>query len=101
MQKLWIDDLRDPPDNRWVVAVTLEEAIDFIRDYGLPDVISFDHDLGGEDITMRVVHFIVESYLDGKLEVPDGFLFRVHSANVVGAENIRSLMTNFLEMTHK
>lgn len=45
--KLWIDDLRTPPDSSWTWAKTLEEAMAHVT--AVPhDVteISFDHDLG-------------------------------------------------------
>lgn len=43
--KLWIDDIRTPPDG-WEWAKTSKEAIDVI-DNNEVSHISFDHDLGG------------------------------------------------------
>lgn len=94
--KLFIDDLRNAPDSSWVVARTSAEAIEIIAK-GIPQVISFDHDLGGLDTAMKVVNFIMESVLDGALVFPVEFLFTVHSANPVGAENIAAKMNNLLK----
>lgn len=93
--KLFIDDLRNAPDSTWVVARTSDDAIAIIAE-GIPQVISFDHDLGGLDTAMKVVNFIMESVLDGYLVFPIEFLFTVHSANPVGAENITVKMNNLL-----
>lgn len=42
---LWIDDVREPPDDTWAVARTYDEAWTLLRRYQY-DVASFDHDLG-------------------------------------------------------
>ena len=95
--KLWIDDCRDQPDASWILARTSDQAIDIIKHSGMPDVISFDHDLGGDDTAMNVVYFIINSWLDKTLEIPKNFEYLVHSANPVGAENIRGAMDRFLQ----
>ena len=48
MKKLWLDDIRIPPSYDWLWVRTYQEFVDTIEDLGLPDVISFDHDLGGK-----------------------------------------------------
>lgn len=98
--KLWIDDCRDQPDPSWILARTSDQAIDIIKHSGMPDMISFDHDLGGDDTAMKVVHFIINSWLDKTLEMPKNFEYLVHSANPVGAENIRGTMDRFLQEIH-
>lgn len=60
--KLWVDDLRSPPPG-WVWAKSSAEAAYKLGEEmgrnGLHslslEAISFDHDLGGEDTTMRTV----------------------------------------------
>ena len=97
LQKLWIDDCRDRPDASWLLVRTSDQAIDIIKHSGMPDMISFDHDLGGDDTAMKVVHFIINSWLDKTLEIPKNFEYFVHSANPVGADNIRGTMDRFLQ----
>ena len=45
--KLFIDDLRDPVTNDWKVARSSAEAKDIVVEFGIPNEIAFDHDLGG------------------------------------------------------
>lgn len=95
--RMFIDDLRDPPDGSWVIARTSSDALEYMREHGCPMEISFDHDLGGEDIAMRVVKQMVEIDLDaGGKFIPAGFVFFVHSANPVGASNIEGYLNCYL-----
>ena len=99
---LFIDDLRNPPpdlynDSLIHITRSSEESINFMKKLmELPHFISFDHDLGGDDTAMVVVDWIIENALDGKISLPEGFDFKVHSANVIGGQNIESKMRNFL-----
>lgn len=94
--KLFIDDVRDAPSTEWTVMRTSAHAITFIKTFGLPDVISFDHDLGGDDTSMRIVDWLIGEILDYRISVPETFIFYVHSANPVGAENLEKKLGNFL-----
>lgn len=87
---LWLDDLRDPkehgrPDYIWIT--TAEQAIDLI-DAGVVTSISFDHDLGTE-LTGYDVAELIEIRCAGGANCPK---WDVHSANPVGALNIKSAM---------
>ena len=98
---LFLDDLRDPPSHttdNWIVARSYDEAMATIELHGMPTYISFDYGLGdcvptGHDFAKK----LVEMSLDGVIKFPDDFAFGVHSVNPVGAENVRSLMNNFLK----
>lgn len=92
MYKLFIDDVRDPPSTDWVVVRSTNEALNYVQDHGWPDFISFDHDLGGEDTTMVFLKYLVYEHWDGITTPPD---YKVHSANPVGAENIKSFMESW------
>jgi ribA/ribD-fused uncharacterized protein len=82
--RIWIDDVREPPNTTWVWAKNSDEAISFLCDYE-PLFISFDHDLGHNDDAMKVVNQI-ELWAEG------GYIKRfpwaIHSMNPVGRENI-------------
>lgn len=82
--KLWIDDVRDPPNEDWVHAKNSAAAIDFLCAFD-PILRSFDHDLGGEDTSMAVIN-LIEIWANNKL-IPK-FEWQVHSMNPVGRENI-------------
>lgn len=95
--KLFLDDLRNPPDDTWWVARSSKAGIDFLLAYGMPDEISFDHDLGGDDTAMVFINTMIEMVLDGNLKIHPEFDYTIHSANPVGCENIKSKMDGFLK----
>lgn len=92
--KLWIDDQIHDPDTPmrhippgYIGAESSYDALILIKIKGIPEYISFDHDLGGEDTTMKFLHKLVELYPNGP--VPE---YQIHSQNPVGAKNIVSFM---------
>jgi hypothetical protein len=98
MNRLYLDDVRDPPsDEQWIVVRSFTDAVDHVTSHGIPDFISFDHDLGenvptGQDFAK----WLIECHLDGKHEFPKTFGYAVHSANPPGATNIASLLDSFM-----
>lgn len=95
MTRLFLDDLRTVP-NGFVGVTSYKEFTDFILKNGLPDFISFDHDLGLEESGYDCAKWLVEFCMDQKRILPD---FSVHSQNPVGKENIESLLCNFRKRT--
>ncbi len=90
--KLFIDDERNPPDNTWIVTRSSSNALEYIRNNGMPNFISFDHDLGGDDTTMIFLKNLVDNVWNGTDSPPD---YKVHSANPVGSLNIISFMESW------
>ena len=84
---LWIDDVRPPPDDSWHWAKTSKEALDVLG-CGV-QVISFDHDLGGDDTTMPVAIEIERRAFAGR-PIPD--VWHIHSANPVGRKNLEAAL---------
>ena len=111
---LFLDDLRMPTDcvsymhhrtphykiytEEWVIVRNYSDFIFWIGENGLPDLISFDHDLGEEDeghpSGMECAKWLVNYCMDNQVKLP-GWL--VHSANPCGYENIKGLLTSFQE----
>lgn len=122
---LWLDDYRNPIEGQWLVFSPLKSVdyevhwvkdykqfIDWINTNGLPSGICFDHDLSdfqawhvsepeyshdvpwpeSEKTGMDCAKWLVEYCLDNNLKLP---IWNIQSANPVGAENIRSLLTQF------
>ena len=108
--KLYLDDIRYPdlhPD--WRIARNFHDAVWYCKNYGRPYHISFDHDLAfehyindqspmgrpreftGYDFAKWFCQWIMDNNVSLK-----GFTYAVHSANPVGAENIRNYMENFI-----
>lgn len=97
MYRLFIDDLRSPPDAGWEVARSSKAAINLMLDRGCPDQISFDHDLGGDDDAMVVVKWMIDQDLSQSMRfIPNNFHYQVHSANPVGSQNIRGALSRYL-----
>lgn len=90
MTKMYLDDIRCPPNNDWVIVRSSDEAIEWIKKNGTPDFFSFDHDLGQNDTTMIFLHRFVNE-CDPK-NVPN---YYVHSANPVGKLNIIAFMESW------
>lgn len=100
--KLYIDDLRTPEDQTFIISRTVDEAKRLIEEMGIPSFISFDHDLGVDnqgDLLESGYDFakwLVEIDLDGRYRIPKEFEFKVHSMNPVGAKNIQSYLEGYL-----
>ena len=94
--KLYIDDIRNPKSEGWVIVRSSVDAIQFLRNIGCPEYISFDHDLGGEDTAMKVVKWMVEQDLDNPGFIPWNFEFNVHSANICGKQNIEGYLNAYM-----
>lgn len=80
-----IPDLKMP----WALARSSGEAKGHILQRGIPAFISFDHDLGGDDTSMKFLKWFSALNLD---KVPE---YQVHSANPVGKENIIGFMESW------
>ncbi|MNK75747.1 hypothetical protein D3C87_952970 [compost metagenome] len=112
--KLYIDDLRNPPDRSWVVVRSVAAAQEYIETYGFPSFISFDHDLGmkgkilpsglwvGEETLQPDGYDFAKWLCDQDMETPWmsrlKFSYQVHSSNPVGAANITGYLNNYFEV---
>ena len=124
MKKLFLDDIRQPKDACYITLnpkIYWEEGWDIVKNYvefcnwikknGLPDIVSFDHDLadihyevdfndwndntseqlGVEETGLDCAKWLVTYCLDKNLKLPT---YYVHSANPVGKKNIQSYLDN-------
>ena len=99
MYKLFLDDERWPTRTEGVLIVrSSQEAINATRTFGCPGYVDFDHDLGGDDTSMRYVNWLIGQDLDnfGGF-IPKDFTFDVHSQNPEGARNIRAKLDRYLD----
>jgi hypothetical protein len=80
--KLFLDDVRNPPDNSWTVTRDAHKCIALLK-LGKVEVISLDHDLGENTPTgYDVLKWIEKVTALGEFTPPKEI--RVHSANPVG-----------------
>lgn len=96
--KLFLDDLRPPPDHTWVVARSVAAAIHYVNTFGLPIEMSLDHDLGGEADAPALLHYLIGEWLDhDKFTGLTRVKMNVHSANPVGFRNLTGLWKSFVD----
>lgn len=100
--EMFIDDERFPGKDvseSVVIVRSSQEAIDFCAAVkSLPKNIMFDHDLGGDDTSIKFILWMIDQlYADQpKFTLREDFTFSVHSQNPVGAKNIKSLMNQLI-----
>lgn len=93
--KLWVDDLRDPPSDDWDVARTYEDAVEKLEKNHYY-IVSLDHDLGqpdGQD-GYGIVKWLVKRKMGSQGHMP--LLYKLHTANPVGHENMKALIDRYL-----
>jgi hypothetical protein len=81
------------------IARTYNEAVDIIYKRGLPAYISFDNDLGFEQLEgYDFAKWLVAYMLERKMKFPAEFAFRAHTANPVAEQNIIHYMNSAIKL---
>ncbi len=126
---LFLDDNRFPGDvygythkpiyleKTWKIVRNYDEFVESIESDGIPDIISFDHDLSMEHYGVHdnltqdeydlytektgyhCAIWLLEYCMDNKLELPKIIL--VHSMNIPGSQNIMSLFNTYKKVYGK
>lgn len=90
--RLWVDDLRPPPDTTWAFALNSRDAIavlDLAREFGVKILeMSLDHDLGGKDTTRRIVMWMAQQQFWPEI-------MRVHTSNPPGREWLEGMIERY------
>lgn len=91
--KIWVDDIRTPPDDSWLWKKTSAETLlllEHCRHCWRHDIdlMSLDHDLGGDDTSRRIVLWMCENEW-----WPEEVI--VHSANPVGVEWLEGMIKRY------
>lgn len=97
--EMFLDDERFPCVNvdTFIVRST-KEAIALCKAMNcLPNRIAFDHDLGGEDTSIKFIYWLCNQVLDKTYTLSPNFNYTVHSQNPVGEKNIRGVLDNFIK----
>jgi hypothetical protein len=113
---LFLDDIRYPIEayhytkqdmflrKDWHVVRNYDQFVNRIMELGLPEIISFDHDLadqhyidpGSQEYVEKTGYdcakWLIEYCMDNDADLPK---FYCHSMNPVGKENMESLLNNF------
>lgn len=93
---IFLDDERFPSNSDlrdYKIVRNYKDFCELISTLGLPDFISFDHDLGEGKTGHDCTKYLIEYCLDNKLK--PNFEFYVHSQNPVGKQNIYNLINDF------
>lgn len=105
--KLWLDDIRHPKvfarqqygqdwlEEKYVWAMTIDQAIYYVKLYGPPSFMALDHDLGYDQVAMceRVVPEFLEWLQENHPESPPDY--RCHTSNPEGAKNMIAFMESW------
>lgn len=115
--RLYLDDIRTPVDDDWIVVRNYDEFVAQIKLNGLGnfEVISLDHDLGegamveyytnvknnymldynniSERTGMDCCRYIVSESMNEKIPLPQIY---IHSANPIGSANMMGYINNYL-----
>ncbi len=117
LQKLYLDDIRTPKTEGWNIVRSYPEFVEWIKKNGIPNEVSFDHDLADEHYSLQTktdyltwkeyyetqdreytgydaAKWMCEYCWDNGLPIPE---YNVHSANPVGRENILAILNSFKE----
>lgn len=114
--RLYLDDVRTPLAEDWIIARNYDEFVSVIKLHGLEnfDVISLDHDLGdgamieyytnvknnyeldynniNEKTGMDCCRYLVSESMNTKIPLPQIY---VHSANPIGSANMMGYINNY------
>jgi hypothetical protein len=115
---LFLDDIRkpfwirEPIYNKleWVIIKSYSEFTKYIMDNGIPNTISFDHDLSDIHYLNRKENFnydkiektgyhclkwLCDYIIDKDLKLPKIMLF--HTSNPIGKKNMETYLSNFIK----
>lgn len=115
---IYLDDIRTPNDERWIICRNYNEFVNKVNEIGLDNIetISLDHDLGEtaireyfKNVTNNYVldykniyektgydcaKWLVKKSIDSEVNLPD---ILTHSANPIGSANIMGYINNYLK----
>lgn len=128
MYNLYLDDLRVPKDSfsytknpiytdlEWIIVRTYDDFVKYVTINGLPEIVSFDHDLADEHYHTDMyegtliysrhyenfvektgydaVKWLVDYCIDNKKNFPKWYL---HTMNPAGKENMKTYILNYLK----
>jgi NAD+-processing family protein with receiver domain len=86
--KVFLDDIRNPPDDSWIVVRNYSDCISLLQT-GKVTVLSLDHDLGADETGYDVAKWIEEKVFLYSFNPPE---ITIHSANPVGRSNIEAAL---------
>ena len=86
-------------NEEWKIARNHQGVIDLIEEFGYPQYVSFDHDLGDfipNGDGYQIAKYLCDLDMNTSYKMPENFDFCVHSKNPVGKTNIESYMNSYI-----
>lgn len=82
----------------WTIARNMKQVQELVNEWGFPDFVSFDRDLGANEPTGKdIANWLIQYDMDNdRSKIPDNFQFFVHSKNPIGKQNIEGLLNEYL-----
>ena len=113
--QIYLDDVRTPQTDGWEIVRSYDDFVKWIQENGLPDEVSFDHDLADEHYVQSInssdgntsyydyntikektgyecCKYLVNECMKRGIKHPE---FAVHSMNPVGARNIMDYVEQY------
>jgi hypothetical protein len=126
IRRLFLDDIRQPEtcatympspemyvEENWDVVRDYKQFVNYIEENGVPDVISFDHDLADihydpttwtegfvykEETGYDCAKWLLQYCVKNKIPVPE---YHVHSMNPIGKKNIEGIFESYERFKEK
>lgn len=107
---LFLDDERNPPDvfwngnldlyktQQWNIVRTYDEFVAYVIINGIPDLLSFDNDLGEEKEGVDCAKWLIDYCIDNKIMK---IKFLVHSKNPIAKQTIIDKLDWYLKHADK
>lgn len=106
MLKLYVDDIRNAPDESWALARTIRSAVTFIHQFGLEiEEISLDHDISHQvsigtklerpfpcEETFASVAYFIGAYYKSVGKKPK---VSIHTSNPSGAQTMEYILAQY------
>lgn len=77
------------PTTCWTVVRNYDEFVKHIQENGVPDWVTFDHDLATEKTGYHCARYLIEYCIDNKFPLPERIFF--HTMNPIGRDKMHSL----------
>lgn len=98
--KLWVDDIRDAPDDSWTVARTVNSAINALSRFDFTEI-SLDHDISHQIVMGEMSRpyrcdecfCAVARYIAVTSRLPSPKI-TLHTSNPVGADDMANILKN-------
>lgn len=99
---MYLDEIKTPTEEFDFIVRSYDEAIEIIKKHGMPNYISFGHDLGINNGKLLkngcdFAKWLVNSDVNNDYELPFNFEYKVHSGNTIDKQNIITLLDGYLK----